>query len=334
MAYKVPSALKLSQLKQIAYKCGISSSGTKPVLSQRLIDEISGKKKHGAQRVLSIDMGIRNLAYCVLDLPSKSEPENPMKHGGLPSIVDWRRITFMPAPSKTLPTVKEAFDPGTMSAAACKLVRERLLASKPSKVLIERQRFRSMGSPHILEWTVRVNMLESMIYAILETLKMEGNWSGEVVAIAPGKVGPFWVGEDETKSSTPGEAVEYKKKTKSQFAKIRNKGLKMDLVRKWLQERNVFLLGNEEVECTATAYMEKWDRTPGQTKTKKGKKGDGQAPAEEMGKLDDLADCLLQGLAWQAWENNRELVRTQGVEILLDDPVVTPKKTNTRRKSK
>jgi cruciform cutting endonuclease 1 len=37
-----------------------------------------------------------------------------------------------------------------------------------------------------------------------------------------------------------------------------------------------------------------------------------------MGKLDDLADCLLQGLAWVQWEENKRLLLKKGVEVLLE----------------
>ena len=36
----------------------------------------------------------------------------------------------------------------------------------------------------------------------------------------------------------------------------------------------------------------------------------------EMGKLDDLADCLLQGMAWIRWEENRRGVLEGGLEAL------------------
>lgn len=154
-------------------------------------------------------------------------------------------------------------------------------------------------------------MFESILYAVLHTLKAEALWEGEVVPVIPGKVGPFWVGSEDD-----GEGEERKKVRNTQSAKMKNKGAKIDLVRGWCESGEMVKFGNAEVEETARAYMEKWDRRPGGVK-KKGKKvlEEGQ---EKMGKLDDLADCLLQGMAWVQWEENKRLALKYGVEVLLD----------------
>lgn len=347
MAFSLPGTLKLAQLKQLAFKCGLSTSGTKPLLTQRLLDEVSlhppAKKnakqpwtntKEARTRILSIDMGIRNLAYCVLDVPTGAvkDPgsEKRRKDAALPCIHAWHRLAVSSAPTlkpadlniePVLPAQKEAFDPATLSAAAYTLLRHRLLTSDPTLVLIERQRFRSMGSKHILEWTIRVNMFESILYAVLCTLREEGVWKGEVRSIAPGKVGPFWIGEEEATShpATVGgdgdvKAGSKRKARMSQSAKIKSKGLKMDLVRSWLESGNVVVLGNPEVEEMARAYREKWDRMPGRRKGSGGVVEEG----EKMGKLDDLADCLLQGMAWVRWEENKRAMVKDGVEALLE----------------
>ncbi|TVY82486.1 Cruciform cutting endonuclease [Lachnellula suecica] len=237
-------------------------------------------------------MGIRNLAYCVLEVPPKPSLEN------LPTIQAWQRLAVSSPPSDaSLPAAKESFSPTTLSATAYDLLRHRLLPMKPTHVLIERQRFRSMGSKHILEWTIRVNMFESILHGVLCTLKGEGVWNGSVEAITPGKVGPFWIDEER-------EGKE--RKTKS--AKTKNKGAKVDLVRQWLEGGNMMALGNTEVEDLARAYREKWD----------GKRIKAKEGQERMGKLDDLADSLLQGMAWIKWEENKRIALRDGVEALLE----------------
>ena len=332
MALKIPTTLKLVQLKTLAFKCGISTSGTKGILAERLRDEISFVPHRVARkqtRILSIDMGIRNLAYCVLDIPPEllSPRTESSTNRHLANIESWHRIAVSSPPSTvnsgaTMIVAKESFSPSTMSQTAYKLLRHTLLPHSPTHILIERQRFRSMGSKHILEWTVRVNMFESIIYAILCTLKQEGLWDGEVVGVLPGKVGPYWVGDDvveveaekdPTLQDSISGAKVHRKIRNSKSAKIRNKGLKVDLVRRWLETGDMVELGNEDVEERGRRYMEKWDRLPGGMKgVKRGEKTE-----KEMGKLDDLADCLLQGMAWVQWERNKRIVLEKGVEALL-----------------
>ncbi|KFX86839.1 hypothetical protein V490_08800 [Pseudogymnoascus sp. VKM F-3557] len=333
MALQLLSTLKGAALKQLAFKCGVSTSGVKATLCQRLQDEIpllpgsklagkSGEKRQ-PMRILSIDMGIRNLAYCVLDVPTDSS---------LPKLVAWKRIAVSSAPvpnndkSELAAKVeKESFEPPVLSAAAFKLLRKTLLPHNPTHILIERQRFRSMGSPKILEWTVRVNMLESMIYAILLTLREEGAWNGTVVPIAPGKVGPFWLeGEEATaalEEADTGEtspASKIKTKTRNaKLAKALNKGAKIDLARNWLAVGDRVGVDSADVEALVKAYLDKWDKKPGGVKGKRPPK-DAVATIEKMGKLDDLADSLLQGMAFIQWEENKRIAREEGISSLLE----------------
>ena len=159
-------------------------------------------------------------------------------------------------------------------------------------------------------------MFESILYAVLCTLKEEGLWGGEVVSVMPGKVGPFWVGEDDAIQGGSGEVGGGGRKVRnSKSAKIRNKGLKVDLVRRWLESGDVVGLGNKEVEDMARAYKEKWDAKPGGKVGPRMVRKEGE---EQMGKLDDLADCLLQGMAWIQWEENKRIALKNGVEALLE----------------
>jgi cruciform cutting endonuclease 1 len=328
MAIKIPPSLKLSQLKSLAFQCGISTSGTKSLLSSRLIDELVPiLPSHGSSnRILSIDMGIRNLAYCILDLPADSISNNKTM---LPTIAAWRRIAVSSAPvasentESPLSKPKEAFDPQTLSTAAYTLLSHTLLPHNPTHILIERQRFRSMGSPHIQEWTVRVNMFESMLYGVLETLKSEEIWNGSVIPIAPGKVGPFWIESEKKpdmdsavkKAAANSTRVRVKLRN-AKTAKLLNKGAKIDLVKKWLETGDMLKLGTPSVQSTAQAYLEKWNRLPGRVKSKDVVKTGKIDAAEPMGKLDDLADSLLQGMAWLQWEKNKSAVLKTGVEAL------------------
>ncbi|KAA8571524.1 hypothetical protein MFRU_016g00190 [Monilinia fructicola] len=385
MAINIPSTLKATALKKIAFKCGISISGTKPILIQRLQDELpyiilspgttsaSTTADSQSLRILSIDMGIRNFSYCLLEIPSsnstlKSKKIRKVSSGALnlkspqkkpkstiPILQSWQKLSLLsqsPSPSQSPDSESEAalkdkekirneFTPAILSSAAYKLLRHTLLPLSPTHILIERQRFRSMGSKHILEWTIRVNMLESMLWATLKTLSEEKVWAGQVIEIAPRKVGSFWVEE----SGLLGEEdATFKKVRTTKEAKARNKGAKIDLVRKWLEDQpdretshdEMVLIGSQQVQKVKERYTAKWDRKVGRAKGYKVKSKSSSAPKtesegekketkemanakeEEVGKLDDLADCLLQGMAWLKWQENRKRALEEGVEVLLD----------------
>jgi cruciform cutting endonuclease 1 len=329
MALTIPTTLKATALKQIAFKCGISTSGTKAILLQRLQDELPilsfpALKPAKPIRILSIDMGIRNLAFSLLEIPPpKSTASKSTSDASLPVLKAWQKLSLLPQSENNAESkVKNEFTPAILSDAAYELLRNHLVPHSPTLILIERQRFRSMGSKHIFEWTVRVNMLESMLWAILKTLGREGVWDGEVKEVTPGKVGAFWVVEaeelNEGAEENLKEADKFTKVRTGKDAKSKNKGAKIDLVRGWLEEEKVVLLGSEQVKKLREIYVEKWARKGGRIKGRK-IGAEKELKAEEVGKLDDLADCLLQGMAWIKWEENRRRVLEEGVEAMLED---------------
>lgn len=165
-------------------------------------------------------------------------------------------------------------------------------------------------------------MFESIIYAILTTLKEEGRWEGTVLPITPGKIGPYWLGPERK----PDEQIatgDYKRMSKAKNIKAINKGRKVDLVRTWLAQQNMVGLGNDYVIQMAEKYKEKWGKKPGgQTGPRKVKAAEKEVEVEMekegIPKLDDLADCLLQGIAWLEWESNKKvLVGANGINRLL-----------------
>ncbi|CAG8976508.1 hypothetical protein HYALB_00006005 [Hymenoscyphus albidus] len=334
MTLQIPLTFSAAQLKRIALKCGISSSGTKAVLAARISHELlkteeqrqsdRPRLKGNPLRVLSIDMGIRNLAYCVLDIPRRRR-ETSAKY---PILNEWHRVAVStPPPTEAEPlgeddlpesaerivtkeAEKESFTPDTLSLAAYKLLRHRLLFLKPSYILIERQRFRSMGHGSVLEWTIRVNMLEAILHGVLCTLKEEGLWTGSVISVTPGRSGAYYQGE----SAEGDESVAPRKERTTKTAKLLNKGFKIDLVKSWLGEKRNITLGGKQAETVAKAFLDKWNRSPGRGTVIRIGEG------EKMGKLDDLADCLVQGMAWIEWEKNKRTALKHGVEALLAPP--------------
>ncbi|KAI9755248.1 MAG: hypothetical protein M1815_005109 [Lichina confinis] len=284
--------LKLAQLKYIAVQCGINSAGTKPVLAQRIEEEVGtaqtsrdGPGRRGAEagdgeppstttkRILSIDMGIRNLAYCVLDVPGEKDASaTKRRRGSAPSVQAggglslraWKRIAVAPSLS-TMATdgstvaAKESFEPCVYASYAYKFLADTLRTHSPTHVLIERQRYRSMGSSAILEWTVRVNMFEGMLYAVLRTLREERRWSGVVQAVSPLKVVAFWL--DHAPSARDMLSTEGQCRTQTSVTsnkntgKNANKAAKISLVAQWLQTSS--LSSSSPVSKTPSASPKK-----------------------------------------------------------------------------
>ena len=222
----VMTGWKAALLKHTAFLMGLSSTGTKAELAQAVTQRArQASQTLGRRRVISVDMGIRNLAYCVVDVP-RHETFVQRQHGSkLPiSVRHWSKrdlllgLQDIQDPSEALAkevrepagTIrknvrrssnkdvlpKAAFTPSGLSKVAYEVVTG-LLQHEPDVILIERQRFRSGGQAAVQEWTVRVNMLESMLWACLHTLhetKPAGTVDFPVVhAINPASVANFWI---------------------------------------------------------------------------------------------------------------------------------------------
>lgn len=327
-----------AQLSILARAVGINSSGTKPILTSQLLDHLPkgsfGPKINPASlqepcRILSIDMGIRNLAYCCLVLPHTGRRFET--NIGLPVVQEWTRIAVSEDSSKSkqskdlvltkmttgvepskrvkISNPKEAFDPASYSQHAYDLVTTLLQDLKPTHILIERQRFRSMGGSAVQEWTLRVNMFEAMIYAVLKTFSERGFWRGVVHPVSPSRISNFWITD---KSGTLKEG-QGSKSAKTKTAKI-------EVVAKWLEDGGHFELKGAAAQL-GEAYLRK--RTKKASKSSVAQKGLSESKAravaqDSVEKLDDLADCLLQGMAWIKWEKNRRWILAKGAEALAE----------------
>ena len=315
MSLRWLSGLKGVELRTLATSIGINSSGTKASLISSLETQIpraalpqsheslrsapspAGSKGDVRANILSIDMGIRNFCYSRFLVPNSKHIQ--------PQLVQWERKDIGES-SKTLDTVavKESFEPHVYAALAYDVLDRIFQEGRPSHVLIERQRFRSMGAAAVQEWTLRVNMFEAMLYAVLETLKRQGRWEGDVYGVSPARVAQFWVGDAEMeteaspkkqkKDDEPDEKIIKTSKSKQ------TKTLKMQLVGKWLRDSSKFSVDGQAQE-SAVKYQNV------QT---------GKEKQSTFGKLDDLADSVLQALAWLEWEANRQLIFERGKDAL------------------
>lgn len=173
-----------------------------------------------------------------------------------------------------------------------------LLPHKPSTILIERQRFRSGGAAAVQEWTLRVNLLEGMIWAVLRAMGYgERSEVGVgVESVSPARVAGFWV------QGTGKGRVE--------------KRDKIEVVGQWL-EGDLGVRFEGEAERVKTAFLGKLRGVGRKEKVKLaefGAAGNSEGRHQGVGKLDDLADCLLQVAAWVKWRDNR-----RGLARILDD---------------
>lgn len=418
-----------------------SASASTSISQDRQVDRRASNKTHSKTKkksadlskpnpaqpwsILSIDMGVQNLAFAHLRVPRSGvagigiDAANPRP----PELTAWHKLAISeisslnlipgdntsiikPESAEAIPESgdatessqailpietgkdmpvkvkiakskstkeKDSFSPDLYAANAYTLISSLIAAYRPTHVLIERQRFRSGGGSAVLEWTLRVGLLEGMLYAVLHTLRQErgGDVADLVVrGVEPRRVVRYWL-EGGTERSVPGkgdvgEKFEAEEKVKEKKPNAREvKKAKIDLVGRWLsaamQKQNTNACPDtdgsleklelgiaaenkivlaDKAECptlhgVAGAYMRKWQ---GQTQTLKKGKGKGsralksgslppltvsphseigdEVAAIDPGKLDDLADCLLQGVTWVEWQIMRERIAREGVGAL------------------
>lgn len=361
--------LKAVQLQRIARATGIHSSGTKGVLVERIegvlgrhceegrqlrgdddatsssdsINEHGDKhgnwNRNGKCSILSIDMGIRNLAFAHFHLAQ--HPSTTSQTNTVPQLTAWRRLAVSEMGEKSphgpvmtgtidkalkedydviIPTSRrqtqgtgeDSFSPSGYASMAYNLITSLLDTYRPTHILIERQRFRSGGGSAVQEWTLRVGIFEGMLYAILHVLRHERG--GEtarisVQGIEPKRVVRYWMDKDEI-------PTENELGTGNSSAREVKKA-KIDLVGRWLEASTggepgmVSLQPDGEASEIASTYLRKL-KNPNTRKKDLG--------VADVGKLDDLADCLLQGVTWMEWQKMRGNVavrETATMESLL-----------------
>lgn len=368
--------LKSAQLQHVARATGIQSSGTKAALLERIQsalpinDDLNSTSLEKAKSrkvwsILSIDMGIQNLAFAHLRVPnphSRRDGNNP-PWLDLPELTAWRRLAVSevssldlvsetdPAAASSLFTAlshaqeqksKDSYSPNVYAANAYTLINSLLSAYKPTHILIERQRFRSGGASAVQEWTLRVGVFEGMLYAILHALRQErgGDLAAvQVLGIEPKRVVGYWAEIDGAEAAEQGESG----KRRASAREV--KKAKIDLVGRWLANslhpkdngeahsksgtaskatletpggpasvdaQNKISLGTgPTVTQLANAYVQKWQKP-----NSKKKRSPTEAEETPIGKLDDLADCLLQGVTWYEWQIMRERLSAEGFKAL------------------
>jgi cruciform cutting endonuclease 1 len=368
---KKPRPVTAKALQTLLVRIGSASSGTKGVLHGRLKRDIPrpglhlqhpvvGTRNKETQdrklRIVSIDMGIKNLAYCdvEVDYPGGNLMKPQM------DIIRWNKLNLVDATRDLrsgLPNPK-AIEEGTpeidgdmdpyslpvLSRTAYRFVRDTILTAEPDIILIERQRWRSSSSTAIQQWTVRVNTVEAMLWATLETISKEGQThflsrkgvkarrDHEVFAVDPKRVGQYWL--EQHAKAVHGESAlaigledlveeEEGKGTKKIPRSKAEKKAKIALLRSWLSAEPASTAMSTPVSAPMISFGFGPDAALAREalcspkaakprkKTTKSADGkviagkDGDGKEKDMTKLDDITDCCLQVAAWVAWESNR-----------------------------
>ncbi|KAK0704825.1 mitochondrial resolvase Ydc2 [Lasiosphaeris hirsuta] len=334
MPAPVGAKLPAKVLQAIAFQCGLAQAGTRPVLAERI--QTAAREFQPLTpdaRILSIDMGLRNFAFSLLS-PPKPPPltQHPSTNKPTPlaHLHAWKRIDLLRLSAAADSQASDDFTPSTMAARAVALVQSRFLPLAPTHVLIERQRFRSGGASGVLEWTLRVNTLEAMLYAAFTTLRAVGAWDGQLVAVPPSRATRFMVGEGEV--GVGGVLLGLEAEGEGVGAKMKqadSKKLKIDLLGRCLEGGRVIELEGAQVKKAVDDFLEGRAKTatgrsrvkPTETSVKK-KKGETVVKSEAgaiLTKLDDLSDSLLQGVAWLEWQRNIGRLH-ETVPWVLGDP--------------
>ncbi|KAL1996989.1 hypothetical protein VTN49DRAFT_7854 [Thermomyces lanuginosus] len=342
------SPLKASTLKSIAQATGLKCSGTKQVLLGRIrqnlsnapsfLDKVKEKgnddKASGSGKrvsVLSVDLGIRNLAFSHLIVSGTTDGELKKPEGIGVKLNAWRRISLAKSASGSASASEEdeTYSPSVYAEKAYALLTELLSTYKPDYILLERQRFRSAGSAAVQEWTLRVGMLEAMLYATLHTMQRSAAVPLAryvvVQGIDPGRVAAYWTA-DGPEGGSEESRVRSKGRQRKKSAR-EGKQRKIGIVAQWLLasdpsrwerlETNTIItekrppVGGEglslfvpqqredpEVANLAHAFIEKH----------MGVRGPRAREGSVIGKMDDLADCLLQGITWIEWQIRKEKI--------------------------
>jgi cruciform cutting endonuclease 1 len=353
------SKLTLPLLRRVAFLIGAPSSGTKPTLTRQIRQELGACNATTARKrsqrstlaptdslsIVSIDMGIRNLAYAhLVALPATSTNARNVAESPTylrPNLLAWKRVVISGASNGVVASTgrqtehrtshdvvvsplqaaegtlnegvilereKEVFDPATFAIYAYDFVKSILDTHRPTHVLIERQRFRSGGASAVQEWTIRVGVFEGMLHAALKTLSEEHGLPVIVQGVDPGRVTRYWL---EGRAAKDKEHISSGKESKK---------AKIDIVGNSLANAGAAALvdvssgsghgSRHGVEEMVDAFLARWQRKNGNSRS---------GVAKDIFKLDDLADCLLQGVAWLNWQSRREEVLHRGLEAFAED---------------
>ncbi len=378
------SSLKLNQLKTLCLHCGLPTSGIKKILLNNIIQEIhytnfffsklklkpkkspSITSSTNNYNVISIDMGIRNLALCQtqvswsssLNFNSNSKTNNlppikPIK----PIITKWFKLDIskqlLSTPSLTSINQDSLRNLSLLSYNIINQICFTNNNSIPNFIIFERQRFRSGGGMNVQEWTILVNTFAAMLRAVLTTLEQDTKSKKNTIIprvfeVNPKRMTGYWLSSLDLNEQMQITNKNTDKKTDKETKKQRkpsttnSKRLKIDIVNKWCSK------AIQQQNKSSSAFKFHDDLLLNDIKFKTNKNGDEKITSNFLYKLlpvpetsswfpigsesssiiydketnddindktleapkksDDLADSLLQNLAWIQWIQNRRTI--------------------------
>lgn len=265
----------------------------------RILKEISKirlvNKSFATHRILSIDVGIRNLAFCSIITPSIIENFDLIYHK--PFIIDgWNKLSIGLEKTNNK-IIEETYKPTDYSFLAYQLTKSLLKNFKPQTVLIERQRYRTQAKNIVQEWIIKVNMFENMLHAIFRCFKEEKIWNNsevDILSIDPAKVASFWHEKNNILLNkfpiNYDLSINSNKKSYNvpKTSTLKSKKRKIEIVDSWLKTDSILDFKNTQI--TPRDFISR-------------KKENNRL------KIDDLADSLLQGISWILWERNKWILK-------------------------
>lgn len=266
--------LKLANIQRLSLNCGLAKSGTKKELISgisRGVDECKLAAK--PKRLLSVDMGVRNLALCQLNLESNSHPSSTA-----PLVERWS-ILELDRDGGGLP-----FEQPNFAKLAVQLVKQFEL-DECDTIVIEKQRLRSNGLRNVPEWVARVNLMEAMVHAILQNYLDLSMHHYDVFSVNPSRVMNYWV------RGSPLDSKQESKKLNPNARYRHTKNSKVELVNGWLESTTTHNVPFKLADNFVQSFED-----------------------PRYKKKDDMADALLQGLAWIQWQENIEQLSKIGLE--------------------
>ena len=281
-------------------------------------------------RLLSIDIGPRSLAYALLTPGPPADIKLPIPETISATVHAWSRLALRPVSDVTdnhdgraTDVATEDFTAAPLAQMAYNLVHDHFLALKPTHILVERQSFRGSGRLSVPESILRVHMLEAMIYSTFTTLKHTTGYDTAITPIPPRRAANFIV--DNWRNHANPSMAQRKEAAAVRQAERGIQTSKVNLLAEMIEEGqalywaprtqrlvNTFIRSrrvdrklskkderSKEMQRKIKGVIA--DSTQGETGVRDEIKEDGEYLLTQ---LDDLADCVLQGLTYMHWQKN------------------------------